>query len=341
MSKNKQLGATENNELSENFEKIDITKYPITTNAFNWTKMGIFLYSILHIISLMVPLVMVMTFYQAAMQGQLIHWRIIFIFIDIMAWWALYLVCSLFFAKMFLIILEMIHRPKEGLFKIDNKDKDYYYFCLRVTVKKFVFWIWNNFCFPWVSNLAFKVCKLRADFKSTMFDGWSDVEFIEFGKNIMLGQGGVILSSMVIGDHLLVKKVIIGDHVVIGGNAIVAPGTIIGRGATLGVWATTHIGQVLEPDWIYIGRPARKFKPARQMYEESKKKVIRRVVDTGEREELIVNRYVKKDLVDIAIEKLDKLYEKWKAEMEIKKRKELRKKYKKEIKEIKKQYKKP
>ena len=320
-------------------EEIDLRKYPITTNAFTWTPMGIILYLLLNILSLMIPLVMIMTFHDNAMSSVYFSWRILFIFVDIMAWWGIYILCSLVFSKMFLIILDLIHAPKEGLFKVDKSNLDYRFFCLRVAIKKFVFWTWNNFCFPWASNLAFKVCKMRADFKSTMFDGWSDVEFVEFGDNIMLGQGAVVLSSMIIGDHLLIKKVIIGDHVVIGGNAIVAPGTVIGRGATLGVWATTHIGQKLEPDWIYIGRPAQKFKEASQMYEETKKKVIRRLVDTGEREELIVNRYVKKDLVDIAIDKLDDLYNKWKAEQEIQRRKELRKKYKEEIKDIKKKYK--
>ena len=107
----------------------------------------------------------------------------------------------------------------------------------------------------------------------------------------MLGQGAVVLSSMIIGDHLLIKKVIIGDHVVIGGNAIVAPGTIIGKSTTLGVWAVTHINQVLEPNYIYIGKPAKKYQHAHKMIEESKKQPIRRIVDTGERIPFDLNKF--------------------------------------------------
>ena len=335
-----QNSPTDISNSKDDLKSIDITKYPITTNAFSWSPMGIFIYILLNLLSILYPFVMIMTFQQFAMRGQLIHWRLIFLFIDIFAWWGSYILCSLLFGRVFLTILELIHKPREGLFKLEKSDRDYYFFCLRVIVKKYVFWVWNNFCFPWASNLAYKAMKIKADFKSTMFDGWSDVEFVEFGNNIMLGQGAVLLSSMIIGDHLLLKKVIVGDHVVIGGNAIVAPGTIIGRGSTLGVWATTHIGQVLEPDWIYIGRPAQKYKHAKQMYEESKKKVVRRLVDVNEREELVVNRIIKKDLVDIAVDKLDTLYNKWKAEEEIKERKDLRKQYKHEIKDIKKKYKK-
>ncbi len=329
-------------ELIQNFESMDITRLPITTNTFTWTPMSTILYLILHILSFLLPSMMILTFYTGALDSNVGNnwWRMLFIFIDVMAWWCLYLLISLFIGKLFLIVLELIHKPREGLFKIDKNDRDYYFYCLRISVKKFIFWTWNNFCFPWVSNLAFKVCNMRADFKSTMFDGWSDLEFIEYGNNIMIGQGAVIFSSMIVGDHLLIRKVIIGDHVVIGGNSVVAPGTVISRGATLGVWASTHIGQVLEPDWIYIGRPAKKYKQSKTIYEESKKEseigTVRRIVDTGERVPHTVNRYIKKDMVAIAIDNLERLYLQWKESLEVKKRKELRKKYKKSKREIKK-----
>ena len=323
-------------------EAMDITKYPITTNVFTWSPASILIYLLLHVLSFLLPSLMILTFYSGALDFDLTSnwWRICLIFLDIMAWWWIYLLSSLFLGKLFLIILELIHKPREGLFKADKSDRDYYFYCLRYTIKKFIFWTWNNFCFPWVSNLAFKVCNMRADYKSTMFDGWSDLEFIEYGNNIMIGQGAIVLSSMIIGDHLLIKKVIIGDHVVLGGNSIVSPGTVIGSGTTLGVWASTHIGQVLEPDWIYIGRPAMKYKQTTTIYEESKKEsevgTVRRLVDTGERVPHTVKRYIKKDMVAIAIDELEKLYSKWKESIEVKNRRELKKKYKSSKKDIKK-----
>ncbi len=321
---------------------VDIAKYPITTNVFAWSPASILIYLLLHIFSFLIPSLMILTFYSGALDFDLISnwWRILLIFLDIMVWWWIYLLSGLLLGKLLLIILGLIHKPREGLFKVDRNDKDYYYYCLRYTIKKFIFWTWNNFCFPWVSNLAFKICNMRADFKSTMFDGWSDLEFIEYGNNIMIGQGAVVLSSMIIGDHFLIKKVIIGDHVVLGGNSIVSPGTVIGSGTTLGVWASTHIGQILESDWIYIGRPARKFKQTKIIYEESKKEsevgTFRRLVDTNEKAPHTVKRYVKKDMVGIAIDNLEKLYEKWKESVEVKNKKELKKKYKKSKREIKK-----
>jgi len=271
-----------NNKVSEN-----IIQLPITTSTFTWFPLGTIIYIILHVLSSIVPFVMILTFFSVAMDSNFFHWRIFFIFLDVLAWWGVYILCALMVGKSFLIILKLIHEPREGLFKIDLKNKDYYFYCLRVIVKKFIFWTWNNFCFPWVSNLAFKMCDMRADFKSTMFDGWSDVEFIEFGNNMMIGQGALILSSVILRinneDFLLIKKVLIGDHVVLGGNSLVSPGTIIGKGTTLGVWSQTHIGQVLEPNWIYFGNPAKKYQPTQKAIEYSKSVRVRRIVDTGEK----------------------------------------------------------
>ena len=268
-------------------ESVAIASYPITTNTFHWTPLASVIFTILHILSILMPLVMILTFFPIAMDSSFLHWRLFIIFIDVFAWWGAYLLISLILGKLFLIALKLLHKPHEGLFKIDKGSKDYNYFCLRVVVKKFVFWIWNNFCFPWATNLAFKLLGVRTDFKSTLFDEWLDAEFIELGDNIMVGQGAVIMSSMIVRidnyDYILIKKVIIGDHVVLGGHSIVAPGTIIGKGTTLGIWAVTHIGQILQPKYIYIGQPARKYQPTQKAFEESKKVFFRRMVDTNER----------------------------------------------------------
>ncbi|MFW9971529.1 MAG: acyltransferase [Candidatus Odinarchaeota archaeon] len=279
----------------ENNATIDITKLPITSNGFTWSFTSTLLYLLLHIFSLVMPTVMILTFFSFAMDSNIFHWRILLIFIDVLAWWGSYLLISLLLGKLVLIILKLIHKPVEGLFRIERRNRDYSFFCLRITVKKFIFWIWNNFCFPWISNFAFKMCDVSADFKSTMFDGWSDVEFIEYGNNIMIGQGAQIFSSIVLRidnlDYLLIKKVIIGDHVVLGGNSIVAPGTIIGKGTTLGVWTITHVNQILEPNYIYFGSPARKYQPVQKAIEETKKQAMRRIIDTGEKIPYDINKF--------------------------------------------------
>jgi hypothetical protein len=286
MNKHKNTNKSENSaENIKDLNSIDISNYPITTNAIVFPKLAIFLQILLHTASLLVPSVFILTFFESAMNSQFLHWRALLLFIDVLAWWGIYILSNLSFGKLLLIILDLLCRPKEGIFKVDYKDHDYYFFCLRISIKKVIFWVWNNFCFPWVANFAFKICGMRADFKSTLFDGWANVEFIRFGKNIMLGQGALVASSIIIGDYLIVKKVIIGDHVVLGGNSIVAPGTIIGKGSTLGVYSVTHINQILEPNWIYVGRPAEKYQKVsdERNMERSNGEIQRRRVETGER----------------------------------------------------------
>ena len=86
-----------NDSIKGNDEKdisIDITRIPITSNGFRWTFTSTVLYLMLHIFSLIMPTVMILTFFSFALDSQIFHWRILLIFIDIMAWWGSYLIIS-------------------------------------------------------------------------------------------------------------------------------------------------------------------------------------------------------------------------------------------------------
>ena len=62
---------------------IDISQIPITTNGFKWTFTSNLLYLFLHIFSLVMPTVMILTFFSFAMDSNFFHWRFIFFFIDV------------------------------------------------------------------------------------------------------------------------------------------------------------------------------------------------------------------------------------------------------------------
>jgi hypothetical protein len=85
-----------------------------------------------------------------------------------------------------------------------------------------------------------------------------DTEFIEFGKNITLGKGSFIKSSMVFGEYLIIKRIIIKDNVVIGPASYVSPGTIIQQNTVLNTLSMTQFNQILEKCSIYSGYPAKK-----------------------------------------------------------------------------------
>ena len=165
------------------------------------------------------------------------------------------------FSKLFLILINLIHKPKEGIFLAEKGNKDYEFWCLRIELKKIVVWITNNSPLPWIDTLAFRWFGVKINFTSHLQDSWCDVEFIDFGRKVMIGQGAVVMSSMIVGKYLIIKKVILDDYVVVGGQSTIAPGTIIGKDTVIGAVSTTKFLQHLQNNWIYFGIPAIKLKP--------------------------------------------------------------------------------
>ena len=181
------------------------------------------------------------------------------------------------FTKAFLLMINMIHKPKEGVFLAMEGDQDYEFWRLRVELKKLVFWFMNNGPLPWVVMWGFRWLGIRVDFSSHMQDAWSDGGFIEFGRNVTVGQGAVVMSSMIVGKYLIIKKVILEDHTVVGGITNISPGTVMGKESVLGAMSATIPNQVIDPAWIYIGPHfARKFKPNK--YAEQRRNVIYRTI---------------------------------------------------------------
>ncbi len=195
--------------------------------------------------------------------------------VHIMAIYALAIFGCIFSTKLMLILINLIHKPKEGIFLIQKGNRDYEFWCLRVELKKIVLWLINNSPLPWIDALAFRWFGVKIDFSSHLQDAWCDVEFIKFGRKVMVGQGAVVLSSMIIGKYLIIKQVILEDYTVIGGQATIAPGTIIERDTVIGALSTTTYRQFLENSWIYFGVPAIKLK--QNKYAESKRDMIQKV----------------------------------------------------------------
>jgi len=170
---------------------------------------------------------------------------------------------AIFFDKILLIIVNVFHKPREGVFLRDPADKDYRYWSLRNTIKKWPTWLAHKFPFPFLDNICFKVFGVKTKFSSSLFEGWVDTEFISFGKNVVVGQGAIIQSSVIIGNFLIIKKTIIEENVRIGAHVIIMPGTHIRKNCILNTWSSTMVGQELEEGWVYNGGPAKKFKKNR------------------------------------------------------------------------------
>ncbi len=170
---------------------------------------------------------------------------------------------AIFFAKILLIMVNVFHKPREGVFLRDPADRDYRYWSLRNTIKKWPTWLAHKFPFPFLDNICFKVFGVKTKFSNSLFEGWVDTEYIKFGKNVVVGQGAIIQSSAIIGNFLIIKKTIIEENVRIGAHVIIMPGTHIGKNCILNTWSSTMVGQELEEGWVYNGSPAKKFKKNR------------------------------------------------------------------------------
>ncbi|MFX1326618.1 MAG: hypothetical protein ACFE91_00545 [Promethearchaeota archaeon] len=167
---------------------------------------------------------------------------------------------SLIFAKIFLIVVNLIYKPREGIFLRTPKDKNYRYWSLRGVIKKWPLWISHKFPFPFIDNICLKMFGVKTKYSNSLFEGFIDTEFIEFGKNIVVGQSAIVQSAVIVGNLFIIRKTIIEDNAMIGAHSVVMPGTHMKKNSILAGSSMTTVGQVLDEDFIYLGAPAKKFK---------------------------------------------------------------------------------
>ena len=168
---------------------------------------------------------------------------------------------AIIIAKIILVFVNVIHKPREGVFLRIPEDQDYRYWSLRSVIKRWPIWLAHRFPFPgFMDNICFKMFGTKTRISNSLFEGWVDAEFVDFGKDVVVGQGAIVQSAVIIGNLLIIRKTIIEDDVRIGSHAIVMPGTHIGNKCILAANSVTTVGQVLERGYIYAGVPAKKFK---------------------------------------------------------------------------------
>ncbi len=220
---------------------------------------------------------------------------------------------SIIFAKILLIIVNVIHKPREGVFLRIPEDRDYRYWSLRNTIKRWPTWLAHRFPFPgFLDNVCFKMFGVKTKISNSLFEGWVDTEFIDFGRDVVIGQGAIVQSAVIIGNLLIIRKTIIGDDVRIGSHAIIMPGTHIEHNCILAANSVTTVGQVLERGYVYAGIPAKKFK-RNYFFEDGLENKIGHVED-----------------VEALREKYEQIYTKRYDKMKLKERRELKREKKEE-----------
>jgi len=201
--------------------------------------------------------------------------KLIFLPLLLLGFSFLFIISCFFFSKMLLIFINLIHIPKEGIFRTEKGDNDFEFWRLRTEIKKITLWLIRNWPLPWIDVIAFRWFGIKMDFSSHLNDSWCDAEFISFGKNVTIGQGAAIMSSMVVGNYLIIKTIRFDDYSLVGGQCTIAPGTHFGEDTVLGAVSVTTLNQKLEAGWIYGGIPARKLKLNK--YADMRRDIIRKV----------------------------------------------------------------
>ena len=213
-----------------------------------------------------------------------------------------FIFAAFIFTKFFLILVNLVHKPREGIYRAEKGNKDFEFWCLRVELKKLAIYLFRNWPIPYMDTVVLRWFGLKIDFSSHLNDAWCDLEFVKFGRKVMVGQGAVIMSSMVVGNYLIIEKVILDDYVVVGGQTTIAPGVIIGKDTVIGAISTTNYKQFLEDKWIYFGIPAIKLKPNK--YSEERDAIIRRIdVDGSKGFDKKHDINIEEDKKDLAIKK--------------------------------------
>ena len=165
---------------------------------------------------------------------------------------------AILFSTLFLAIIKLIYAPKEGIFKRDVKNNDYFYWNLRNIVKKWALYVAASNPFPWFKNrftLRFFGVKIG---KNVICDNsWISSEFVSIGDNVIIGMGSTLLTFGIEQDKFVLKKIIIEDDVVIGAKCVLLPGTTIKKAAKLSAHSYTNMDDILKGNSIYMGHPAK------------------------------------------------------------------------------------
>ena len=209
---------------------------------------------------------------------------ILFLPIAILIMIYLFILGVLVFSKLLLIFINMIHLPKEGIFLAEVGNLDYDFWMFRTELKKIALWFLRNSPLPWADFIALKWFGVNMDSSSHLYDAWCDVDFVSIGRKVLIGQGATIMSSMVIGKYLIIKRVVFDDYVMVGGHTTIAPGTIMGHDSVIGAISSTTYKRILDPNYIYFGIPAIPLKENKYA-EERRDIVVKRLVDESKKAE--------------------------------------------------------
>lgn len=164
---------------------------------------------------------------------------------------------AIFIMKIRLSYLKLKHKPREGIFPRDPKNKDYKYHSLRNFVYLFPSYLIASVPFPWFRRSLYMLAfGIKVGKGGVSHNVWITPEFVEIGNNVQIGFASSIISSFVENDKLIIKKIKIEDNVILGVKTTILPGAIIKKNTIIGAGSYLLPFQICEENSEYFGRPA-------------------------------------------------------------------------------------
>ncbi|MEJ2249441.1 MAG: DapH/DapD/GlmU-related protein [Candidatus Lokiarchaeota archaeon] len=165
---------------------------------------------------------------------------------------------AILISVLLLKICMLIYPPKEGIFKRNIHDKNYFFWNIRNVIKKWPLFLMASNPFPWLTTrfvLRFFGVKIG---KNCICDNsWISSEFVEIRDNVIIGMSSIILTFGVEEKTFIIKKIIIKENALIGAKCVIMPGTIVEEKVKLSAHSYTNYDQILNKGSIYLGHPAK------------------------------------------------------------------------------------
>ena len=199
------------------------------------------------------------------------YWYVIFFWTETLIWLfflliplnalvAIYIIqfSAILSSVLILKVINLIHAPKEGIYKRSLEDSDYLFWNIRNIIKKWPLYVMASNPFPWFKNrFTLRFFGVKIGRRTICDNSWISSEFVSIGKNVIIGMNSSVLSFGIEQDNFILKKVSVENNVVIGAKCVVLPGTLMKQDASLSAHSYTNHNAILEENSIYKGHPAK------------------------------------------------------------------------------------
>jgi len=188
----------------------------------------------------------------------LIWISIILVPLDILILYYLSILSAIGIMRFRLFFLKVLHTPREGIFPRKITNRDFKFYCLRNYARLFPSYLISSTPFPWFRRtLYFLAFGVRMEKYGINWDVWITPEFVDIGKNVIIGHSSTILSSLLEEDKLIIKTIYIDNNVIVGAKSTLLPGTHMKENSILSAGSYTLPFQELEANGVYHGNPAK------------------------------------------------------------------------------------